>query len=1164
MRPSISFSIFLLQCATSFRITHDLQLYRASNSLCCPLVRRLRGVREQEAALHLRPGECNIVRISMSQNVNQKNNLKRQQGRTPRTAPIQLPLLKDFRDLCGMVETIHPLLAAGRGSNARMKVADAARVLSKLNSFDGTRAGRTLPSSHAVKMQDIEEICVGCLQTNCRALRLKQIAMAFNALRKSWSKYTSFFEASCLRIQEIVADADRSNNYTECDGQTVSTLVNALSQPTSLQLKGANETIKCLLDTLDKINISSFSSQGIAMIVGGCNRARQNHPVLTFLALEMLRRPTQTIDLQAAALIAHGLKRLGRLDVQVLGHFSSVFLRHSSRSYQGQTMAMAAEAFSGSNVRLQEVLGHFTKMVDEEVKLDSRSVVDLARIVSSWDVNCENFLNVLMARSLRMEERKEILSRLSSAPEDPNNDSPARARSSRASLLSSSIMRATAHALIDLSLEASAASREILGDVEVLLLLLRWFGREKVDQTILLALRLCVEAAVGSLKEAQRKRSTTMSKSAISAFDLSVLAHAVADSLVAGAVDNDARKGEHMQTDSSSLFQLNQAWEVVTTEIEFCVRHQLLSASAYASCLNAVCKMPSNERILNILFDSVQCDDWDFPSQAITLKMLTSFKTSCRNQQLKSRLEVAILKVMSVAVQSLNENSSIKHAVMVLTSLEHACSDHTSTQLIAVLRFLGSMKSRYFDAQGIANIFNFIVNLDKSSRKLSAGQQREIEEVEEQVKQALIEATYSLYSEEDSKASPPSSFSAQELALVINALARLGRKDDVLLRMLLSHAWTISTREPDSLDAQAIAMICNGMTRLKVQDLNLLRSFSKIIRRRPPQQFSHQQASMVLNSYANSRLRDQAVFQHLIKLVGGGLGGSTMTAERRRDRDKDRVSPSAQSISMTMHAMAVLDIQGPEGVVECLVDELVSLDVASSSGQAVANIAWSVAALQVSGRVHDWLLDAIKFHIANMDRACLFQVHQYLLDCALRDIKGSYKEGQQKLQMASKSIPSHLLLDSSTSMKAVAAGVGRGLAGGAGLTVSRLQSDVIRTLRGMGVEVEEEWMEPRSRYVVDAWLPTFGIALEVDGPYHYAYSAGSAQETRPGSATVRPDGNGRHPLGSTKLKHRHLAELMIPVLVVPYWEWPEDSQASKQTYLSNLLFSHVGSVTVTG
>lgn len=102
-----------------------------------------------------------------------------------------------------------------------------------------------------------------------------------------------------------------------------------------------------------------------------------------------------------------------------------------------------------------------------------------------------------------MEERKEIISRLSSAPEDPNYDSPARARSSRASLLSSSIMKATvsvllanlhphtrtqAHALIDLSLEASAASREILGDVEVLLLLLRWFGREKVEPTILLAL----------------------------------------------------------------------------------------------------------------------------------------------------------------------------------------------------------------------------------------------------------------------------------------------------------------------------------------------------------------------------------------------------------------------------------------------------------------------------------------------------------------------------------------------------------------------------------------------------------------------------------------------------------------------------------------------------
>ena len=150
-----------------------------------------------------------------------------------------------------------------------------------------------------------------------------------------------------------------------------------------------------------------------------------------------------------------------------------------------------------------------------------------------------------------------------------------------------------------------------------------------------------MEAAVGSLKEAQGKRSTTMSKSAISAFDLSVLAHAVADSLVAGAVDNEARKGEHVQADSSRLSQLKQSWEVVTREIEFCVRHQLLSASprsvscsildeevtvvSVASCLNAVCKMPSDGRILNTLLDSVQCDDWDFPSQAITLKVTFFF-----------------------------------------------------------------------------------------------------------------------------------------------------------------------------------------------------------------------------------------------------------------------------------------------------------------------------------------------------------------------------------------------------------------------------------------------------------------------------------------------------------------------------------------------------------
>eukprot|EP00960_Hanusia_phi_P022441 663879-Hanusia_phi.AAC.4 len=276
-----------------------------------------------------------------------------------------------------MVEALHPLLA-GKNNHARMKVADAARVLAKLNSFDGpSRPSRMLSPSHEKKMQEIEEICVECLQSNCRTLRLKQVAMALNALRKSSSKHSSFFEISCLRIQHVIANAEKSKNYIECDGQTVSTLVNALSQPTTLQLDAANTTIKMLLDTLSNTNISSFSSQGIAMIVGGCNRAKLHHPVLTFFALELLRRPTETIDLQAAALTVHGLKRLGRLDAQVLKHLSSVFLRHSASSYQGQTMAMAAEAFTGSNVRLQEMLAHFTCLVNEDARLDSRSVVDL-------------------------------------------------------------------------------------------------------------------------------------------------------------------------------------------------------------------------------------------------------------------------------------------------------------------------------------------------------------------------------------------------------------------------------------------------------------------------------------------------------------------------------------------------------------------------------------------------------------------------------------------------------------------------------------------------------------------------------------------------------------------------------------------------------------------
>ena len=116
---------------------------------------------------------------------------------------------------------------------------------------------------------------------------------------------------------------------------------------------------------------------------------------------------------------------------------------------------------------------------------------------------------------------------------------------------------------------------------------------------------------------------------------------------------------------------------------------------------------------------------------------------------------------------------------------------------------------------------------------------------------------------------------------------------------------------------------------------------------------------------------------------------------------------------------------------------------------------------------------------------------------------------------------------------------------------SVLQQDVASTLSAMGYVVEVEVLEAKSRYTLDIWLPEYRLAIEVDGPFHYALELYREEEEAGGGGVgdreVDEDfetGNGaagdargfgdacgvrdasvirgRAPLGSTALKHRHL------------------------------------------
>ena len=89
---------------------------------------------------------------------------------------------------------------------------------------------------------------------------------------------------------------------------------------------------------------------------------------------------------------------------------------------------------------------------------------------------------------------------------------------------------------------------------------------------------------------------------------------------------------------------------------------------------------------------------------------------------------------------------------------------------------------------------------------------------------------------------------------------------------------------------------------------------------------------------------------------------------------------------------------------------------------------------------------------------------------------------------------------------------------GSGKHGSKFQLDVCKSACAVVPGWQFEYWEKDLCYTVDAALPEFKIALEADGPTHYAIN------------TLRP-------LGHTTLKARLLSQLGWTVINVPYFEW---------------------------
>lgn len=102
-----------------------------------------------------------------------------------------------------------------------------------------------------------------------------------------------------------------------------------------------------------------------------------------------------------------------------------------------------------------------------------------------------------------------------------------------------------------------------------------------------------------------------------------------------------------------------------------------------------------------------------------------------------------------------------------------------------------------------------------------------------------------------------------------------------------------------------------------------------------------------------------------------------------------------------------------------------------------------------------------------------------------------------------------------------------------GRGITRLQASVEAAVRELGHEcVSEGCVQGMS---VDIWVPAAGLALEVDGPLHFAAN--------------RP----QHALGPTRLKRRLLRRCGVRAVALPFYEWKAREPAERLEYLRQLL-----------
>lgn len=123
----------------------------------------------------------------------------------------------------------------------------------------------------------------------------------------------------------------------------------------------------------------------------------------------------------------------------------------------------------------------------------------------------------------------------------------------------------------------------------------------------------------------------------------------------------------------------------------------------------------------------------------------------------------------------------------------------------------------------------------------------------------------------------PDSLDIQAVAVILNAYARAGIRDEILFSALSHAACRLAEASPEEFSAQSVSIIANAFSKMRIRNTPLFEHLSRVAQMINPADYGPQAVSNILNAFARLDEYDSALFNFLSKVVKETPNSSFLT-----------------------------------------------------------------------------------------------------------------------------------------------------------------------------------------------------------------------------------------------------------------------------------------------